>query len=66
MKAIELRKKTRQELQKELLELRREQFNLRMQKATGQLARPDQMLKVRRNIARIKTVLNQKIAAGEP
>ena len=60
MKASELRKKTAAELQEELLNLHREQFNLRMQRATGQMARPDQFGKVRRNIARIKTILNEK------
>lgn len=64
MKAIDLRKKNEQELREELLGLMREQFNLRMQRGTGQLAKPDQMLKVRRNIARIKTVLNEKAKAG--
>ncbi|MEX0901099.1 MAG: 50S ribosomal protein L29 [Gammaproteobacteria bacterium] len=64
MKASELSKKNEQELREELLGLLREQFNLRMQRGTGQLARPDQMLKVRRNIARVKTVLNQKAKAG--
>ena len=62
MKASDLRSKSVQDLNKELLELRREQFNLRMQLATGQLNRPDQPGKVRRNIARIKTVLNEKRA----
>ena len=65
MKAAELNKKTLQQLNAELTELRREQFNLRMQKATGQLAKSDQVAKVRKNIARVKTVLNQKTAAGE-
>lgn len=60
MKVSELREKSMAELQNELLERRKEQFNLRMQKATGQLARPDQMKKVRRDIARIKTVQNEK------
>ena len=60
MKANELREKTEAELNKELLSLTREQFNLRMQQTTGQLARPHQMKEVRRNIARIKTVLNEK------
>jgi large subunit ribosomal protein L29 len=54
--AKELRAKTGADLQKELLELRREQFNLRMARATGQAAKPDQFTKVRRNIARLKTV----------
>lgn len=60
MKVSELRGKSLAELQNELLERRREQFNLRMQRGTGQLARPDQMKKVRRDIARIKTVQNEK------
>jgi large subunit ribosomal protein L29 len=65
MKASDLSKKNVKDLKQELMELRREQFNLRMQKATGQLAKPDQVAKVRKNIARVKTVLNQKSAAGE-
>jgi len=64
MNVSDLRKKNSEELNKELLDLRREQFNLRMQQATGQLSRPDQVSKVRRNIARIKTVLNEQ-KAGE-
>ena len=60
MEANELRGKSRVELQEELLKLRREQFNLRMQRATGQAARPDQFGKVRRDIARVKTVLGEK------
>ena len=65
MKSTELKIKTVKQLQTELLELRREQFNLRMQHATGQLQKSDQVAKVRKNIARVKTVLNQKAAAGE-
>jgi large subunit ribosomal protein L29 len=57
MKASELKTKSRDELLDELVELRQEQFNLRMQQATGQMARGDQYRKVRRNIARVKTVL---------
>jgi len=65
MKAGELTGKSRDELLDELLSLRREQFNLRMQQATGQLARPDQYRKVRKNIARVKTVLRaQELAAA--
>jgi large subunit ribosomal protein L29 len=59
MKASELRGKSVAELEEELLELRKEQFNLRMQQATGQLARPDQFGKVRKDIARVKTVMNE-------
>jgi large subunit ribosomal protein L29 len=65
MKATDLKTKTVQQLKSELLELRREQFNLRMQHATGQLQKTDQVARVRKNIARVKTVLNQKAAAGE-
>ncbi len=66
MNAQDLRKKTSEDLKQELLNLRKEQFNLRMRRATGQLARPDQMSRVKKNIARVKTVLNEKYAAGEP
>jgi len=65
MSANDFRRKTTAELELELDTLLREQFNLRMQKGTGQLSRPDQVKKVRRNIARIKTVLNEKSKAGE-
>lgn len=65
MKANELRQKSADELKLELDGLLREQFNLRMQKGTGQLSRPDQVNKVRRDIARIKTILNEKSRAGE-
>jgi len=60
MKANELREKKDDELADELLALRREQFNLRMQQATGQLVRSDQYRRVRRDIARIKTVLRER------
>ena len=64
MNTQELRNKSTKELQEELLSLRKEQFNLRMQKATGQLARASEVQKVRKTIARLKTVLNEKIKAG--
>jgi len=57
MKGKDLRAKSAAELNEELLKLRREQFNLRMARATGQAAKPDQFAKVRKNIARVKTVL---------
>jgi large subunit ribosomal protein L29 len=60
MDASELKTKSKDELLVELVGLRREQFNLRMQQATGQMARPDQYRKVRKNIARVKTVLRSK------
>jgi large subunit ribosomal protein L29 len=65
MKASELRSKGPQDLQKLLMELLREQFNLRMQKATGQLSRPARVSVVRREVARIKTVMHQQnVGAG--
>jgi large subunit ribosomal protein L29 len=60
MEARELREKSVAELQKELLSLLREQFTLRMQKGNGQLNRHTQIKAVRRNIARVKTVLTEK------
>ncbi len=65
MDAKELRGKSAVELTDELLKLRKEQFALRMQRATGQAPKPDQFTKVRRNIARLKTVQReQQVAAG--
>lgn len=63
MKAKELRTKDTAELNKELLELRRAQFSLRMQAATQQLQNTSQLGKVRKDIARIKTILREKAAA---
>jgi large subunit ribosomal protein L29 len=60
MKAADLRAKTDPDLDKELLELSREAFNLRMQKGTGQLGRSSQIKAVRRDIARIKTIQNER------
>ncbi len=65
MNAAELRKKPAAELRAELLKLRKEQFALRLQRATGQAVKPDQFGKVRRNIARIKTVLRAAQPAGD-
>jgi large subunit ribosomal protein L29 len=65
MKASELRGKTQTELRETLHDLLKEQFNLRMQRGTGQFSRPHLMKDVRRNIARIKTVINEKRQAGE-
>ncbi len=64
MKTAELRKQTPDQLQQELLQLRKEQFNLRMQAASGQLPRPHQFTQVRRNIARLKTILGERQAKG--
>lgn len=60
MKASDLRQKEPEKLQEELLNLRREQFNLRMQNGVGQLNRHSQLKAVRRDIARVKTVLQEK------
>ena len=67
MNAKELRSKSAAELGDELIKLRKEQFALRMQRATGQSVKPDQFGKVRKNVARLKTVLRQNAlkAAGE-
>jgi large subunit ribosomal protein L29 len=59
MKVSDLRSKSRQELDEELVALRREQFNLRMQRATGQLARPHEYGRVKTDIARVKTILGE-------
>jgi large subunit ribosomal protein L29 len=64
MNAQELRSKSVSELKTELHNLLREKFNLNMQRGTGQLARPDQVKKVRRDIARINTVLGEKAQTG--
>lgn len=63
MRASELNNKSVEELQQELLGLLREQFNLRVQYATGQLSQTHQIRNARRNIARVKTVLNKKVGA---
>ena len=60
MELKELRQKSAEELNTELLSLRKEQFNLRMQKGTGQLTQTHQMKRVRREIAQIKTLLGDK------
>ena len=60
MKANELREKSVEELDTELMSLLKEQFNLRMRKSTGQLNQSHLLSNVRRDIARVKTVLKQK------
>jgi large subunit ribosomal protein L29 len=60
MKASELRDKSQQELTTTLDELLKEQFNLRMQRGTGQLAKPSRMREVRKDIARVKTLMNEQ------
>lgn len=64
MEAQELRSKNEAELQTELSELLMEQFNLRMQKGMGQLTGMHQLRRVRRDIARVRTILREKEKAG--
>ncbi|MCP5339721.1 MAG: 50S ribosomal protein L29 [Steroidobacteraceae bacterium] len=65
MNAKELRSKSAAELNDELLKLRKEQFSLRMQRATGQAVKPTDFGRVRKDVARLKTVLReQQIAAA--
>jgi large subunit ribosomal protein L29 len=63
MKAKELRAKDAAELNQELIELRKAQFSMRMQLATQQLTNTSQLGKVRKDIARVKTLLREKAAA---
>jgi large subunit ribosomal protein L29 len=64
MKAKDLRVKSADELNEELLSLRKAQFGLRMQVATQQLTNVSEIRKVRRDIARVKTIINQKASAA--
>ena len=64
MKAADLRDKTPDQLRDQLASLKKEAFNLRFQKATGQLENTSRMLVVRRDAARVKTILNQQAAAA--
>ena len=63
MKASEIRTKTADQLNDELASLKKEQFNLRFQKATGQLEKTARVRQVRRDIARIKTIAAEKASA---
>jgi large subunit ribosomal protein L29 len=62
--AKELNEKTPDQLREELVSLKKEAFNLRFQQATGQLENTARMRSVRRDAARVKTILNQKAAAA--
>ena len=64
MNAQELRDKTPDQLREELANLKKESFNLRFQQATGSLENPAQMRRVRRDAARVKTILNEKAQAA--
>ncbi|MDB9703798.1 50S ribosomal protein L29 [Rhodospirillales bacterium] len=65
MKAADVRTKTDDELKDQLADLRKESFNLRFQAASGQLEKTSQMRHVRRDIARIKTILGERVATAE-
>ncbi|WP_273723989.1 50S ribosomal protein L29 [Bartonella sp. AU18XJBT] len=65
MKATELRAQTLDQMKDELAKLKKEQFNLRFQKATGQLEKTVRVRQVRRDIARIKTFLRQKVSESK-
>ncbi|ETW11619.1 50S ribosomal protein L29 [Roseivivax marinus] len=64
MNASELRDKTPDQLRDQLVQLKKEAFNLRFQQATGQMENTARMRTVRRDVARIKTVLNEKAASA--
>jgi large subunit ribosomal protein L29 len=64
MKAAEVREKTADQLRTQLESLKKEAFNLRFQKATGQLENTARMKSVRRDAARVMTILNEKAAAA--
>ena len=65
-KASDVRAKTPDELKAQLLDLKKEQFNLRFQRATGQAENSARVREVRRDIARIKTIQNERVRAGSP
>ncbi|RUM93805.1 MAG: 50S ribosomal protein L29 [Thiothrix sp.] len=65
MKIQELREKSIAELNEELTGLFKEQFNLRMQRGSGQSPRPDQFSKVRKSIAKVKTIINEIKRTGK-
>lgn len=65
MNAQDLKAKNEKELREQLSGLIREQFNLRMQKGIGQLVKPHELRRVRRDIARVSTVLNEKSREGK-
>jgi large subunit ribosomal protein L29 len=65
MKAADVRTKTDDELKDQLADLRKESFNFRFQAASGQLEKTSQMRHIRRDIARIKTILGERVATAE-
>ncbi|ANC90750.1 50S ribosomal protein L29 [Azospirillum sp. TSH100] len=65
MKAVDIRTKSADELNDQLLQLKKEQFNLRFQKASGQLENTARVNTVRRDIARIKTILGERARSAD-
>ncbi|EKF40350.1 50S ribosomal protein L29 [Nitratireductor indicus] len=65
MKAVDVRAMTPDQLNDELAKLKKEQFNLRFQKATGQLEKTARVKEIRRDIARIKTIAAEKTAGSK-
>ncbi|MDH5231271.1 MAG: 50S ribosomal protein L29 [Gammaproteobacteria bacterium] len=65
MKASEYRSQDVEALKQELVKMQREHFNLRVQKATGQLGRSHELVRVRKSIARCKTILNEKLKGAQ-
>lgn len=65
MKIVDIRAKTSDQLHEDLAELKKEQFNLRFQKATGQLEKTMRIKQVRKDIARIKTVARENMSKGQ-
>ncbi|MFD1623818.1 50S ribosomal protein L29 [Azospirillum griseum] len=65
MKAVDIRSKSADELQEQLIQLKKEQFNLRFQKASGQLENTARVNVVRRDIARIKTIIGERARSAE-
>ncbi|KCZ59013.1 MULTISPECIES: 50S ribosomal protein L29 [Hyphomonas] len=65
MKASDVRTKSADQLKDELIKLKKEQFNLRFQAATGQLEKTARAKEIRRDIARVKTILREKAVAGQ-
>jgi len=65
MKAVDVRAMSADQLNDELAKLKKEQFNLRFQKATGQLEKSSRIQEVRRDIARVKTIARQKAAEAK-
>lgn len=65
LKAVDVRAMTESELNDKLVALKKEQFNLRFQQATGQLEKTAMVRRVRRDIARVKTIMNEKKSADK-